>query len=157
MSSDLRGSVKLALRVTGVAGIVLSLATLPTVWGTVTGHANSAAYLYEFSWGLPSWARWQDISAAGVGLVLVGAICTLLIVSGRWPSRVLAVVTLGIFIYSKAAFVGTSYWRNWMALSGDATPASLAVTAAGGALLAVSITALVISSRVGSPTGEMSG
>ncbi len=156
MSSDLRGSVKLALRVTGVAGILLSLATLPTVWGTITGNAKSA-YLVEFVWGLPSWARWQDITGTGVGLVLVGAICVLLIVAGRWPSRVLAVVTLGVFIYSKAAFDGPSYWRNWMAVSGDATPASLAVTAVGATLLAASITALVISSRVGASTGEMSG
>ena len=144
MIPDLQTSVKWALRATGATGMILGLATLPTVWAVMTGQAKLGV-MYEAD--LPAWVQWHNVSATGAGLVLMGAICALLIVSGRWPARVLAVVGVAVSIYSKAAFSGTSYWLNWMAVRADGTPYSVVVAVLGFVLFAVSITALAIASK----------
>jgi hypothetical protein len=145
-----------ALRITGVGGILLSLPTLPIMWGTITGRAN-IAIAYGGMMGLPWWARWDAVTGTGIVPMLGGAICALLVVSGRWPSRVLAAVTVAVLVYSEVAISGASYWANWMAANLDGTPASVVACAVGAVLLTASVTALVLASRSGPSTGEASG
>ena len=151
MGADLRTVLRWALRVSGVAGLVLSLATLPTIWAIVTGQV-AAGFSYESV--LPSWAQWHTISGVGIGLVFMGAICALLMVAGHWSARTLAVIAVAWTVYSKAAFNSGGYWNLWMANTGDATPYSIAVALTGVLIVAVSVVALVAAWRLRSTVGH---
>ena len=140
MDATLRRSTAWALLAAGAVGILLALATLPTVWAVVSGNAR-------FGWaleiGLPRWAQWHHLSLTGVHLVLGGLLCGMLIVAGGCLARLLALASLVWFVGATAALASGSYWVAWMANSGDGTPLSVQVTGNGVVLVALSATAIL--------------
>ncbi|MHB8869064.1 MAG: hypothetical protein ACYC6T_02070 [Thermoleophilia bacterium] len=143
MKTQLHVSMKWALRIAAVAGLLLSLLTLPTIWGVVIGKM---AFSYEAN--LPYSLTWHAVSAKGVGVLWAGALCALLLVSGGWPARVLAVVVVVWTVYTQAAFSSGGYWNTWIGIHADPTPLSIAVAITGVLLIAGSVVALVVASRL---------
>ena len=145
MNSELRTTLRMGLVVGGVVGLILSLATLPTVWGVVIGQAKSA---YIYGAHLPRWAQWHYLSLWGVLTMVAGAQAALLLITGRWPARGIALSMIVVFIYSRIALASTGYWGAWMANAGDGTPLTVSVTVSGVLLIASSIAALILAARL---------
>ncbi|MHB8869072.1 MAG: hypothetical protein ACYC6T_02110 [Thermoleophilia bacterium] len=155
MNTDLRGTTKWALRAAAGAGLLLSLPTLPIAWAVVTGHAKTA---FSYAAFLPYQLTWHSLAGTGVGILLTGALCALLLVSGGWPARVLAVVAVVWTVYQEVGFSKGGYWHTWIGVRADPTPSSVAIAITGVLLIAVSVVALVVASRLSVPTaGRLGG
>jgi len=121
-------------------GIVLAVATLPTVWAVVSGRAG-LGWMLEIS--LPRWAQWHRLSLTGAHLIVGALLCGMLLVAGRRAARLIALASLVWFVGATAAVANGSYWASWMALKGDGTPMAYQIAGHGLALVALSIAAIL--------------
>jgi hypothetical protein len=132
------------LIVTGVAGLILASATLPTVWALVSGQARIA---YFVALGLPRRMWWNAISRTGAPLIVGGLLCGLILAAGRIVPRLVAIAGLVWLVWATVSFASGSYWVNWMALKGDATPLTYQITGFGVVFGVLSVTAILIARR----------
>ena len=135
-----RRSTGWILVVAGAAGMILALATLPTVWAVVSGQAR---YGWTVEVSLPQWAQWHVLSLTGAHLALGALLCGLLLAAGRLPARLLAVACLLWFVAATAALSSGSYWFTWMATKGDGTPLAVQVMGHGIVLVVLSVAAFL--------------
>jgi hypothetical protein len=142
-----RRSLRWVLIVSGVLGL-LCAADMLLVTLVYYGHSNHA--LWSIEERLPSWAVWGAAPPAEVTMLIVGSLCALLLVAGRWPIKVCAALAAAWFVYAQAAFGSDSRWAQQMAESFDTTPFWVGGLVGVAVLLAVSVLALVIAAR---PTG----
>jgi hypothetical protein len=144
-----------ALSIGGFFGLFVTATMLPVTVGLAIGRGGEA---YAFAEDVvPIWARYSALSAGGIGVLVVGALCALLLVSGRWPTRVLAGLAATWFIYAKWAFTVDKYWQNRMANTGDLTPYFVFVAISAAVLLTVSVLAFIESARLGRPVPPPDG
>ncbi|MHB8869090.1 MAG: hypothetical protein ACYC6T_02205 [Thermoleophilia bacterium] len=134
MNAELHVLMKWALRVAAFAGLLLSLPALPVAWGVATGHVKMA---FSFMAFLPYQLTWYSLGGTGAVTLLTGALCALLLVSGGWPARVLAVVAVVWTVYHEVAFSQGGYWHDWMAVRADPTPLFIGIAITGVVLIAV--------------------
>ncbi len=155
MNAELHVTMKWALRLAAVAGLLLSLSTLPIAWAVVTGHAKMA---FSYAAFLPYQLTWYSLAGTGAATLLTGALCVLLLVSGGRPARVLAVVAVVWTVYHEVAFSQGGYWHVWFAVRADPTPLFVGIAITGVVLIAVCVAALVVASRLSAPKpGRLSG
>ena len=140
MDSTLRRSAAWALIVAAAVGIILAVATLPTVWAVVSGRAWLGWTLEIW---LPRWSQWHRLSLTGVHLVVGALLCGMLLVAGRRATRLIALASLVWFVGATVAVANGSYWASWMALKGDGTPMAYQITGHGLALVALSVAAIL--------------
>jgi hypothetical protein len=145
MGERLGRSTAWALIAAGIAGLVLTLATLPTIWALASGQAAIGFFMGMQQ--LPRWAWWHTISLTGAPLIVGAMLCGLILATGRTVSRLLAIGGVIWFLWATTSFASGSYWVNWMALKGDATPLTYQITGFGIVLGLLSITAILIAAR----------
>ena len=83
-------------------------------------------------------------------MLILGSLCALLLVIGRWPIKVCAALAVAWFVYAQAAFGPGGHWARQLEQTFDYTPFRVAALVNAIALLAVSVLALVMAAR---PTG----
>jgi hypothetical protein len=119
---------------------------LPAAIGLAAGNPlEGDAFVLR---NLPVWASYQTLSSAGVFVMLAGALCALLLVSGRWPVRIFALFAPIPFIYGGLAFGIGGYWRTQIAVNFDATPYYYYVAGIAAVLLTLSVLAFVTAMRL---------
>jgi hypothetical protein len=116
---------------------------------TQAEFGNSTAAFHIVS-RLPSWAQWGAAPPAPVTMLILGSLCALLLVIGRWPVKVCAALAVAWFVYAQAAFRPGSHWAQQLEQAFDYTPFRVAGLVSVIALLAISALALVTAAR---PTG----
>jgi hypothetical protein len=84
-------------------------------------------------------------------MLLVGFLCALLLVAGRWPVKLFAALAAAWFVYAQVAFASGSRWTLQLEDGFNMTPFRVGGLVGAAALLAVSVLALVIAAR---PTGR---
>ena len=130
----------------GVAGLVLTLAALPSVWAVLSGKAQ---WGYFMGPPLPRWAWWRTISLTGAPLIVGALLCGLILATGRMVPRMVALGGLIWLFWATVSFASDSYWAEWMSLRGDATPLSYQISGFGVVLGLLSVTAILIAWRAG--------
>jgi hypothetical protein len=136
----------------GSLGLFGTATMLPTVIGLAAGSPMEGdAFVYRI---VPVWARYQTLSKAGVFIMLAGALCALLLVSGRGPVRVFAVLAAIAFIYGGWALEVDGYWRTQMAINFDATPYYYYIAGTAVVLIALSSLAFVTASHLKRPVAR---
>lgn len=139
MNTRLQRSVRWALNIGGVLGLICTAAMIPVA----LDFAAKGGGVVSFYVGLPSWAQWGAVPPTGFAMVIVGALCALLLVSGRWPTGVCAALAAAWFIYAEVAFASGGYWEQQIAVNYTRTPYFVAGLVSAAMLLAVSVLALV--------------
>ena len=142
MDARLPRSVR-ALAVSGVLGLLCS-ASIFLVTQAEFGHSTAAWHILD---RLPSWAQWSPAPPAPVTMLILGSLCALLLVIGRWPIKVCAALAVAWFAYAQAAFGPDSHWAQQMVQTFEFTPFRVAGLASVIVLLAVSVLALVVAAR----------
>ena len=129
-----------ALSVGGVLGLICTASMIPVAlnFGAKLGATVS------FYAGLPNWAQWGAVPPTAYEMLLVGALCALLLVCGRWPARVCATLGAAWFVYAEVAFGPGSRWELQAEQSFTMTPYLVAAIVSAAVLLALSIVALVM-------------
>jgi hypothetical protein len=136
----------------GSLGLLGTATMLPTVIGLAAGSPMEGdAFVYSF---VPVWARYQTLANAGVFIMLAGAICALLLVSGRWPARVFAVLAAIALIYGGWAFKVDDYWRTQMSINFDATPYYYYIAGVAAVLMVLSVLAFFTAVRLHRPVAQ---
>jgi hypothetical protein len=108
------------------------------------GHSHTA---YTIANRLPSWAAWTAAPPDRVPMLIVGFLCALLLVAGRWPIKVCAALAATWFIYAQAAFGSGSHWAEQLAQAFDFTPFRIGGLVGVAALIVVSVLALLMATR----------
>jgi len=80
-------------------------------------------------------------------MLIVGSLCTVLLVAGRWPFKLCAALAVAWFVYAQAAFGSGGHWAVQFQLTFDMTPFRVGGLVDAIVLLAVSVLALVIAAR----------
>ena len=80
-------------------------------------------------------------------MLILGSLCALLLVSGRWPIKVCAAWAVAWFVYAQSAFGPGSHWPQQMAQAFDFTPFRVAALVSVIAMVAVSVLALAMAAR----------
>ncbi len=146
MTGSLRTSLRWALTISGVLGLLCS-ASMLLVTQVAFGHSTAAFHILN---RLPSWIQWGAAPPAPVTMLILGSLCALLLVTGRWPIRACAALAVAWFVYAQAAFGPGSNWAKEAEEAFDYTPFHVAALVSVTVLLAVSILALAMAAR---PTG----
>jgi hypothetical protein len=146
VAGTLQRSLRWVLTISGVLGLLCS-ASMLVVTQVEFGHSTAAFHILN---RLPSWAQWGAAPPAPVTMLILGSLCALLLVIGRWPIKVCAALAVAWFVYAQAAFGSGSHWAQQVEQTFDYTPFRVAGLVGVIALLAVSVLALVIAAR---PTG----
>lgn len=144
MSKRIGRSTFWILVAAGVAGLVLSVATLPSVWALLSGQAQFGFFVGP---PIPRWAWWRTISSTGAPLIVGALLCGLILATGRIASRLVALGGLVWLVWATMSFATDSNWMKWMALRGDATPLSYQISGFGIVLGMLSITAILIARK----------
>ena len=131
------------LIISGVVGL-LCAASMLLVTLVEFGHSTTALHIAD---RLPSWAQWNAAPPAPVTMLIVGSLCALLLVAGKWPIKICAALAMAWFVYAQAAFGSGSHWSQQMEQAFDFTPFYVGGLVGAIALLAVSVLALVIVTR----------
>ena len=111
------------------------------------GHSTAAYHILD---RLPDLGSVGAAPPAPVTMLIVGSLCALLLVIGRWPIKVCAALAVAWFVYAQAAFGPGSHWAQQVEQTFDYTPFRVAALVSVIALLAVSVLALVTAAN---PTG----
>ena len=141
-------SLRGLLAVGGILGLFCAASMLLF---TMVAYGDSTTAL-NISERLPSWAVWAATPPGRVPLLLVGFLCALLLVAGRWPIKVFAALAAAWFVYAQVAFASGSHWTLQLEQAFNMTPFRVGGLVGVGALLAVSLLALVMAAR---PTGRL--
>jgi hypothetical protein len=140
-------SLRWALIVGGVLGLLWS-ASMLLVTQVMFGHSRAVLFILD---RLPAWALGGGAAPpAPVTMLILGSLCALLLVIGRWPIKLCAALAVAWFVYAQAAFGPGSHWARQAEQTFDYTPFRVAALVSAIVLLAVSVLALVMAAR---PTG----
>jgi hypothetical protein len=140
MDASSRKALRWALLIAGLLGVLCAVAML-LVSLAQFGHATPT--LLSIAERLPLWAQWTAAPPGGVPMLIVGALCALFLVTGRWPLRVCAALTAAWFAYAQAAYGPGSNLAKIVAQTFDYTPFWTAALVSVAALLALSVLAIV--------------
>ena len=146
VDGSLRRSHRWVLTISGVLGLLCS-ASMLLVSQAEFGRSTAALNILD---RLPSWTQWDAAPPAPATMLVLGSLCALLLVIGRWPIKVCAALAVAWFAYAQADFAPGSDWALQAERSFEHTPFRVAALVSVIALLVVSILALVIAAR---PTG----
>lgn len=108
------------------------------------GHSTAALSIDR---RLSSWSLWGAAPPAQVPMLIVGFVCALLLVAGRWPIKICAALAVAWFVYAQAAFGSGSHWAKQLEQAFDATPFHVGGLVSVIALSAMSVLALVVATR----------
>jgi hypothetical protein len=136
-------NVRWVLIISGVVGL-LGAASMLLVTLVEFGHNTTAMHVAD---RFPSWAEWSAAPPAPVTMLIVGSLCALLLVAGKWPIKMFAALAVAWFVYAQTAFGSGSHWSQQMMQTFDSTPFYVGGLVDVIALLAVSALALVIATR----------
>jgi hypothetical protein len=140
-------SLRWTLIVSGVLGVLWS-APMFLVTLVMFGHGGAVLFILD---RLPAWALGGGAAPpAPVTMLIVGSLCALLLVIGKWPIKLCAALAVAWFVYAQAAFGPGGHWARQVEQTFDFTPLRVAALVSAIALLAVSVLALVMAAR---PTG----
>jgi hypothetical protein len=140
-------SLRWALIASGVLGLLWSASMFLVTLG-MFGQGGAVLFILD---RLPAWALGGGAAPpAPVTMLIVGSVCALLLVIGRWPIKICAALAVVWFVYAQAAFGPGSHWARQVEQTFDFTPFRVAALVSAIALLAVSMLALVMAGR---PTG----
>jgi hypothetical protein len=143
VDAGLRRPLRWVLAIGGVLGLLCAASVL-LVTQVEFGHSTAALHVVE---RLPSWAQLSAVPPAQITMLVVGCVCALLLVAGRWPVKVCAGLAAAWFVYAQAAFGSGSHWAQQMEVGFDFTPFRVGGLVGVIALLAISVLALVIAAR----------
>ena len=147
MDARLLRSLRWALIVSGVLGLLWS-ASMFLITQVMFGHSRAVLFILD---RLPAWALGGGAAPpAPVTMLILGSLCALLLVIGRWPIKLCAALAVAWFVYAQAAFGPGSHWARQVEQTFDYTPFRVAALVSATVLLAVSVLALVMAVR---PTG----
>jgi hypothetical protein len=107
--------------------------------------------------GLPAWLQWSAVPPNGVEMIIVGALCALLLVSGRWPAAACALVAAAWSLYAYVTFSPGGHWAQQAQTTFVMTPYRVAALVSLALLLAISVLALVTAARAGGPASPSGG
>ena len=144
VDSRYRRSLRSALTISGVLGLLCAADMLLV---TLDYYGRGPHALWSVAEWLPSWAVWFAAPPDRVTMLIVGSLCALLLVSGRWPIKVCATLAAAWFVYAQAAFGSGSRWARQMAYSFDTTRFWVGSLVGVAVLLAVAVLALVVAAR----------
>jgi hypothetical protein len=136
-------SLKWVLIVCGVVGL-LGAASMFLVTLAQFGQNSAASSIAD---RLPFWTLLSGAPPSEIAMLIAGSLCALLLVAGRWPIKVWAVLTAAWFAYAQAAFGSGSHWAKQLEQTFITTPYNVAGLVGALALLVVSVLALVIAAR----------
>jgi hypothetical protein len=134
-----------ALGVGGVLGLLCAVSTVPMA---LNFFARGGA-IVAFWAGLPTWLQWSAVPPNGVEMLIVGALCALLLISGRWPAAVCALVAAAWSLYADVTFSPGGHWAQQMQTTFIMTPYRVAALVSLAVLLLISVFALVTAARAG--------
>jgi lysylphosphatidylglycerol synthetase-like protein (DUF2156 family) len=140
-------SLRALLAVGGLLGL-FGAASMLLFTLAAYGESTAAANISE---GLPSWAVWAATPPGRVPMLLVGFLCALLLVAGRWPVKVFAALAAAWFVYAQVAFASGSRWTLQLEEGFNMTPFRVGGLVGVVALLALAVLALLMAAR---PTGR---
>jgi hypothetical protein len=143
VAGSLRRSLRWVLAIDGVLGLLCSV-SMVLVTQAEFGRSTAAMRITD---GLPSWALLSAAPPAPLTMLILGSLCALLLVVGRWPIKVCAALAIAWFAYAQAAFGPGSHWARQMEQNFDFTPLRVAALESVIALVAVSVLALVMAAR----------
>ena len=147
MDARLLRSLRWALIVSGVLGLLWS-ASMLLVTQVMFGNSRAVVFILD---RLPAWALGGGAAPPSpVTMLILGSLCALLLVIGRWPIKLCAALAVAWFVYAQAAFGPGSHWARQVEQTFDYTPFRVAALVSATVLLAVSVLALVMAVR---PTG----
>jgi len=110
--------------------------------------------MFEYAVRIPDWLRFSMVRQSGLELLVIGALAALVIVAGRWPARVFAVLVLGWILYSHIALAPWGYWLSWISARGDLTPLSWFITGDAAAFIGLGIVGILTSVRLSRPVEQ---
>jgi len=145
VSTRLQRSMRWALGVGGVLGLLCTVSTVPMA---LNFFARGGA-IVAFWAGLPTWLQWSAVPPNGVEMLIVGALCALLLVSGRWPAVVCALVAAAWSLYADVTFSPGGHWAKQMQLTFIMTPYRVAALVSLAVLLLISVLAVVMAVGAG--------
>jgi len=140
MDTGIRSSVRWAFAVGGICGLICAGIMIPIALGQYAKSAAAANFMVR----LPSWAEWTGAPPAGTSMLIVGFLCALLLVFGRWPVRICAALAAGWYLYAGVAFRPGGHLAQVMEQTFDMTPFYVAALVSAGFLIVVSVLALVM-------------
>ncbi len=138
MDTGSHSFVRWALAVSGVLGLICAGIMFPTALGDY-GKSGAAA---NFVVRLPSWAESTGAPPAGTSMLIVGFLCALLLVVGRWPVKICAALAATWFLYAEIVFRPSGPLAQRVEQTFDRTPFDVAALVSAGVLIAVSVLAL---------------
>ena len=136
MDASSRTALRLSLFIGGALGLLCAVAML-LVTLTQFGHSLVAE-------SLPRWAQWGAAPPGGVPMLIVGALCALLLVTGNWPTRAGAAVVAAWFAYAQAALGPGGHLAQIADQTFDYSPFWRAALVSVAALLALSVLSIVV-------------
>jgi len=145
VNTKLERSMRWALGLCGVLGLLCAVSTVPMA---LNFFARGGA-IVAFWVGLPAWFQWSAVPPNGVEMLIVGALCALLLVSGRWPAAVSALVAAAWTLYVYVTFSPGGHWAQQMQTTFVMTPYRVAAVVSLAVLLLISVLALVTAARAG--------
>jgi hypothetical protein len=129
-----------ALLITGVIGL---LAAVITLLGTLTEFLKSIT-AYHIMERLPAWAQWIGAPPSGAVTLIAGVLCGLLLVAGRWPVKLLAVLVAVWFLYAHVEFGSGSSLARQVAQTFEYAPFYHGALVSVAALVAAALCAIVL-------------
>lgn len=131
----------------GVSGALGLLSAVSVFLFTLIAYVPSpiAARIYNT---LPPWTSPEGATPPGaIVMLIVGGLCALLLVVGRWPIKVLAALAVVWFVYAHSAYGPNSRWTAELQQAFDLTPFRVGGLVGVVVLLALSILAVVIAAH----------
>jgi hypothetical protein len=139
VATGLRGDVRWALAIGGAVGLICGGIMLTTALGQYGKSSGAASFMMR----LPFWARWDGVPPAEPSMLIVGFLCALLLVAGRWPVKVCAALSAAWFLYAEIHFRSDGPAARHFAQTFDMTPFYHGALLTAGVLVVVSVLALI--------------
>ncbi len=127
----------------GVTGVIGLLAAVSVFLFTQAAYdlGGTAAH---FATTLPPWTTQGATPPGAIVMLIVGGLCALLLVVGRWPVKMCAAVAVAWFVYAHWAYSPGSRWTAELQQAFDLTPFRVGGLVGVVALLALSVLAVLI-------------
>ena len=145
VNNRLQRSMRWALGVGGVLGLLCALSLVPVA---LNFFARGGA-IVAFWASMPTWLQWAAVPPNGFEMIVVGALCALLLVSGRWPAAACALVAAAWSLYADVTFSPGGHWAQQIQLTFVMTPYRVAALVSLAVLLLISVLALAMAARAG--------
>ena len=136
-------SMRWGLGVGGVLGLLCAVSTVPIV---LYGFTRGAAVVDHY-FGLPIWLQGGNLPPSGFGMIILGGLCALLLVSGRWLLAVFGAAAAAWFVYADVTFSPGGHWIKQLEMSFTTTPYRVHALVSLALLLVISLVALLTAAR----------